>query len=395
MKSPNLQKITIDGCVRDTPVAKRYEAYGDEHGIPVVHADGVADTIHAGHTLSSGKKEVLVTAHTGAAVKQCTGLEDEYVCCNLHVMNQTTNCPLDCSYCILQAYINRPLTTVHANLGAMMAQIERESASQPNRLFRVGTGDLGDALALDPLGGVAHELVPRYAALPNVVLELKTKSDAVDQLVGLEHRGRVVVAWSINTPHIIDTEEHRAASLEHRLEAARKVVDAGYPVAFHFDPMVVHDGWEEAYPETLRQILAAVPAERIAWISMGALRFPPAMLKSMQQRFPNSRLPLGELILANDGKMRYLKPMRVALFKALHEALAASPAADVFSYLCMEASDVWRRVYGDSPADNHDLDFRFATSVVRRFPHLMPEPPSRLHYEKVKNLNGSRTEASP
>lgn len=381
-----LKKITIDASVRDTAIAKQYEAYGLEKGVPVEHVDGVPDGFHEGHTLATGKKEVLVTAFQGAAIKECTGLEDKYVCCNLHVVNQTTNCPLDCSYCILQAYLNKPVTTVHANIDQMLEQIRTEAATQPNRLFRVGTGDLGDALALDPLGSATAELVPRFAEISNVLLELKTKSAEVDQLLTLEHRGRVAIAWSVNSATITDTEEHRCASLNQRLEAAKRVVEAGYLLAFHFDPMVVHDGWEEHYPATMRQIAEAIPLERVAWISMGALRFPPHMLKTMQQRFPNSRLPLGELFIASDGKMRYMKPARIAMYNALNESIDDVGGHDVFRYLCMETPEVWRRVFGFVPATNADLDFRFASSICEKFPYMMTEAPDFEYYRQHPNL---------
>ncbi len=382
----SLNNITIDASVRDTPIAKQYEAFGEATGIPVDHIEGVPDGFHDGHTLATGKKEVLVTAFQGAAIKECTGLEDKYVCCNLHVVNQTTNCPLDCSYCILQAYLNKPITTVHANIEQMLGQIRHEADSQPNRLFRVGTGDLGDALALDPLGSATAELVPRFAEIPNVLLELKTKSAEVDQLLSLDHRGRVAIAWSVNSSTITDNEEHLCASLDQRLEAAKRVVDAGYLLGFHFDPMVVHEGWEEHYPATMERIAAAVPLDRVAWISMGALRFPPHMLKTMQQRFPNSRLPLGELFVASDGKMRYMKPARIAMYKALNESIDSVGGQDVFRYLCMETPEVWRRVFGFVPATNADLDFRFASSVCDKFPYMMAQPPEFEYYRERPNL---------
>ncbi|MCA9562438.1 MAG: hypothetical protein KC561_03070 [Myxococcales bacterium] len=389
------QKVTIDTAVAGTPIAERYEAYARETGAEIVYSDAVGPALHEGHTLTSGKKQVLVTSHKGAAVKECTGLEEHYVCCNLHVMNQTTNCPLDCSYCILQAYINQPITTVHANVAEMMDQVEAQCEAQPGRLFRIGTGDLGDALALDPLGGVTAELIPRFSRLPNAVLELKTKSNAVDQLMDLQHNGRVVIAWSMNARHVVDTEEHRCASIDERLEAAKKVIAAGYPVAFHFDPMVVHDGWERGYAEVIQAIAEAIPAEHIAWMSMGALRFPPAMQKKMAERFPNSTLRLGEMLIGHDGKMRYLKPQRLAMYQHLFGQIREQLGEDIFVYLCMENQELWRRTFGYVPTSNNDLDYRFSCSVVRRFPTMLEHEPRWDDYRGAVNLNSGNGVVRP
>ena len=389
-----IERVTIDSRVADTPIADRYRQWAESEGVSVELSGSVDKSAHDGHTLASGKREVLVTPHRGAPVKQCTGLESDYVCCNLHVMHQTTNCPLDCSYCILQAYINQPVTTVAANVDEMVAEVGRQVAEQPGRLFRIGTGDLGDALALDPLGGVTRELVPAMAALDNVVLELKTKSDAVDQLLDLDHRGRVVVAWSINTPWVTSREEHLCASISDRLAAARRVIDAGYLVAFHFDPMIVHEGWDWRYPAVIEQIFESVPADRVAWLSMGALRFPPSMKKTMEQRFPNNNLTTGELQIGRDGKMRYIKPLRIALFKALYSSLLESPGRDIFTYLCMESAEVWRRTISmetSVPKTNNELDFRFSQNVLSRFPHLRPPDFSWDAYADAVNLSQSVT----
>jgi spore photoproduct lyase len=210
--------------------------------------------------------------------------------------------------------------------------------------------------------------------MPNVLFELKTKTDRVDELIGLDHKGRTVVSWSLNTPPVIEREEHRCAPLDARLSAARRAVDAGYLVSFHFDPMVVHDGWQTRYPAVVERIFGTLPSERIAWISMGALRFPPSMLKTIEQRFPKSRLPVGELIHASDGKMRYIKPIRLALFRRLYAATRDAGGGEVFTYLCMEGPEIWRRVIGWAPESRHQVDYVFARSLARRFPYLIPTP---------------------
>ena len=168
-----------------------------------------------------------------------------------------------------------------------------------------------------------------------------------------------------------------------------RVVEAGYLVAFHFDPMVDHVGWEEAYPNVVRRIFDSVPARRVAWVSMGSLRFPPAMLKSMEQSFPQSRLTLGELKLASDGKIRYFKPIRIRLYRTLYRTIRVVGEPEVFTYLCMELPEVWRRVMGHVPEPGYGLDFEFALSLARRFPYLMIEPPRVEHYRDAPMLGDS------
>ncbi len=118
--------------------------------------------------------------------------------------------------------------------------------------------------------------MPLFASLPNAVLELKTKSDWIANLEGLEHRGRTVVSWSVNSRRIcagrgIESGE----SSRNGIGAARRVQQWGYRVGFHFDPIVHYEGWEQEYRQAIGDIFAVVDPSRVAWVSLGALRFTP------------------------------------------------------------------------------------------------------------------------
>ena len=155
----------------------------------------------------------------------------------------------------------------------MLEQVWKLTAGQPNTLFRVGTGEHSDSLALDHILGIKAHLIRFFAKLPNALLELKTKSSHVDHLLNLPHGGKTVISWSVNPEAIVEQEEHKTARLNERLEAARKASDAGYKIAFHFDPMVNYPDWEKGYQQLIEQILDAVPSDRIVWISLGTLRY--------------------------------------------------------------------------------------------------------------------------
>jgi spore photoproduct lyase len=218
------------------------------------------------------------------------------------------------------------------------------------------------------------------------VLELKTKSNTVEDLLSLDHGGRVVVAWSLNAHEVISQEEHRCATLEERLVAAERVVEAGYLVAFHFDPMIYHSGWESGYDDVVNQLFSRIDPARIAWVSMGSLRFPPSMQREMERRFPNTGLTLGEMLIGNDGKKRYIKPIRLALYQRLLASIRAAGGEDLFVYLCMESQEVWRRVMQYVPESNNALDFEFSVNLVRKYPYLLPNPPQWSDYSQAVNL---------
>jgi spore photoproduct lyase len=305
----------------------------------------------------NGKRRILLTRHKGDFLKKCPGSHGR-VCCNYFVVNFASNCPMDCSYCILQDYLaDNPALKVFSNVDDILEEAHKLLSRHRRLIFRIGTGEVTDSLALDPITGYSREIVPFFAEQPNVLLELKTKSNCVEDLLRLDSKGRVVVSWSMNPQKVIDADEHHAASLEERLVAALRCQEAGYKLGFHFDPMIEYPGWEDDYRNVVESIFGLVDHRRVAWISMGGLRETPSLKRIMRQRFPLSRIPSGEQVLCPDGKLRYFQPLRVSMYrKMLQWIRTASPT--VFVYLCMESREVWGQVFGFSPACEKELGNR-------------------------------------
>src|SRR5712691_9513227 len=137
-----------------------------------------------------------------------------------------------------------------------------------------------------------------------------TKSDLVDGLLELDPQGRVMVSWSINPEAVVQREEHKTASLAARLRAAQRCRAAGYKIGLHFDPLLYYPGWEADYEPFVAQVFSALAPADVTYMSMGSLRFPPALKDVVRARFPKSRLMYAELVPGTDGKMRYFKPLR-------------------------------------------------------------------------------------
>jgi len=367
MRTPIFDKILIHPDAADAELTHRI--LGNLPDVPVESADDTAfERQILGMTLTRGKRILVLTIGRGSLVKPCPGTSDPYLCCGYTVVNQQTHCPMDCTYCILQNYLERPAITVHVNTREILRQIGVLLESQPDRFFRIGTGELTDSLALDPITEISRDLLGFFSPRQNALLELKTKTGCVSNLLAQPVR-RAVVSWSINPPGVVKAEEHLSASLDQRLSAAKKCAEAGFLIGFHFDPILLVDGWEQAYDGLVDCILSEVDPSRIAWISIGSLRFPPALKDVVEARFPKSRITAGEMIRGLDGKMRYPKPVRLELYRRIVGRIREK-SPDVFVYFCMEARDVWERVMGRAPDSNEDLDRQFTESLKRRYPEL-------------------------
>ena len=335
------------------------------HRIPVERIQDKKALIHQFLSMPDpigiGKKNLLITRFYGRRLKPCPGTS-KHICCGYYVINATTNCPMDCSYCVLQGYLNNPLLTLYSNWDDLLEEIEIFISNRSQPFLRLGTGELSDSLALELIFPLSQELIRFFADRNNGILELKTKSVEVDHLLCLNHRGKTVISWSLNSAKMIEEEEMRTASLRERIDAARKCQEEGYPIGFHFDPIIYYEGWEKGYQETISSLFNQIDSKRVIWVSLGGFRYPPQLKTIVMERFPKTRIFLGELFPGKDAKFRYLREMRVEMYRKMAGWLKEVDS-DLFIYLCMESKEVWEQVFGWSPSNSSHLSHLFEERV--------------------------------
>jgi spore photoproduct lyase len=311
--------------------------------------------------IATGKRTWFLTSSPGQLVKECPATPVQ-LCCRYRTINVITNCPIDCSYCILQGYLNSPWTTIHVNLEDIERQVRECIATDPAHVFRFGTGELSDSLALEQYTGFARRLAQFFLGLENGFLEIKTKHHGVEALQGFDPQGRIGISWSMNPEEVVRREERGASSLRQRLDAARQCQEQGYLLGFHFDPLVHYPQWEEHYRQVVDMIYSFLKPERATWFSLGGFRYPGFLKPHIQERFPESRILLGELFPGPDGKYRYLKTLRIEMYQKLVKWIRAYDP-DAFIYLCMESPEVWGAVFGHCPESRDELDRLFAQRI--------------------------------
>ncbi len=340
-------RLIIHNTVKGSPLT--HNVLNNLSGIPVEYTDDPEIAIDpikwTRDPLRVGKRVLLLTENRGRFLKPCPGTK-EYICCGYQILNFATNCNMECSYCILQTYLNNPVMVVYANIEDMFSELEDRLSKDRGSVWRIGTGEFTDSLTLDHLLGFTDLVVPYFAKKKNAILELKTKTDNISNLFNLEHNGNTVVAWSLNAEEIAGREELLAPSIDERIAAAFKCQEMGYSLAFHFDPLIYYAGWEEGYRRTLNKLFSRIDPSNISWISMGCLRFPPELKPVIEKRFPKNRILYEEFVPGLDGKQRYFQPIRIEMYSRMLEWMRGyDPGLRV--YLCMESRHVWKKVFKD------------------------------------------------
>ncbi|MDX2500502.1 MAG: DNA photolyase [Deltaproteobacteria bacterium] len=358
----SIQKLYIDRQIAESSqvglISERLKLTGEI----VPDAQTVYDAVSAAaDPIGRGKKILFLTRNKGAFIKECPGTR-AYTCCGYKILHIGSFCQMDCAYCILQAYFHPPVLSYFVNHHDLYRELAGIFAEK--KTHRIGTGEFTDSLIWELWTDLSTRLIPAFADQDHAILELKSKTTAVENLARLDHNRKTITSWSVNTPTVIAREERGTASLTARLRAAARCESWGYPLAFHFDPIVIYEGCEKDYRRVIKKIFSAVSPKNIAWISLGSFRFMPALKPLVERRFPKSKIIYGEFITGLDGKMRYFKPMRI---KVYHEIITSirKYAPGVFVYFCMEDEDVWRQCLGYTAAERGGLEHMLDEQAVK------------------------------
>jgi DNA repair photolyase len=303
----------------------------------------------AADPFGAGKRRLTIMNRRAPFLMACPAGSPQFACCGYLVLVLASNCPMDCSYCFLQEYLaDNPGFQVYANYTDAFDELERAHRRASGRPLRVGTGELADSLAFDRITGISRDLIEFCARRDRLLLELKTKTDEVENLLTVDPRGRTLVSWTLSPSRVFANCEKHTAAPARRVAAAHRVLRAGYKVGFHLDPVIAYPEAESDYLALLEELFDSIPPERIAFISLGGLRMTPALRSVARRRHPRDPLLCGEEVLAPDGRYRTFAPLRANLMRVLERRIAAANPA-IVRYLCMETPSMYRRVMGRAP----------------------------------------------
>lgn len=310
--------------------------------------------IYSVEEVADSKSEFIVCSKRDLYCHPCPATKI-YRCCNYYTTDVMEGCPFDCSYCILQAYLGHKNIQVSADLELITQSIRQFGVEK--RKIRMGTGELSDSLALDHIFPYTKLLIPLVNEYDNIQFEFKTKSANIANLLNLNPRN-IVVSWSLNPEKIVAGEEHLAAPVSKRLEAAKICAEAGYKVAFHFDPVISYDGWEKDYTGLIEMLANTVPEKQVEYISISTFRATSKLVETMRLRETTPEYLRGDFIRGLDGKTRYFKPLRKHMIRTVYENLRTY-WKNTFIYLCMEHESIWEEVLGFDPGEREELEKLF------------------------------------
>jgi len=290
-----------------------------------------------------------------AALGICPVASPHTRCCNLLTLDAVQSCGFDCSYCSIQSFYNKDnkgqeIIGFDKNFKENLKNLQLD----PNEVYHIGTGQSSDSLMWGNKEGILESLFEFAFAHPNVILEFKTKSDNIKYLLENEVPKNIICTWSLNTPTICENEEHLAASLEKRIDAAKKVSQKGVLVGFHFHPIVQYENYLSDYERVYKTLLENFDPKKVALVSFGTLTFIKPVIQKIRTRNFKSKILQMPFTNANN-KYSYCLETKKEMFKHAYETFKPWHK-EVYFYLCMEDESLWKEVFGYEYASNNQME---------------------------------------
>ncbi|WP_353097645.1 spore photoproduct lyase [Tissierella praeacuta] len=253
------------------------------------------------------KKTIYLTVNKEKKLKPCNPSAD-------YQFSLSSSCPGHCEYCYLQTTQGeKPYIKVFVNIDEILAVIQKHIDENLPNITCFECGSITDPIALEHLTGNLKRCVEFFANSENGRLRIVTKYDNIDSFLDINHNRHTKFRFSINTRYIINKFEHNTSSFEERIEAARKIAKAGYPLGFIIAPIMIYDNWQNDYKELLDKLKSELEGyeEKITF-ELIQHRFTDTARELILKRFPKTELDLNDanrqLKWGPYGKFKHVYP---------------------------------------------------------------------------------------
>jgi len=242
------------------------------------------------------------------------------------------NCVYDCRYCFLQGMYRSANYLVFVNFEDFVKDIEDTIKGAGGEQVWFYSGYDCDSLAFEPVTGFAEFFIPKFSQWPNAILELRTKSTQIRSLLAREPLENVVVAFSLNSESIANKIEERAPSVEKRLEAMRKLQEAGWKVAARLDPLIWYAEFEQGYDDLIQRMVEQLDCQALHSVTLGSFRLPDGFFKILAKLFPEHWL-FASGIQSREGQHGYTEKVTQLLLDCCEDKVKQSmPCTKIYRH---------------------------------------------------------------
>lgn len=199
-----------------------------------------------------------------------------------------------CEYCYLNTTMGkRPYTKIYVNTEEILARADEYITERLPQVTIFEGAATSDPLPLEPYSHAISEAIVHFGQTPHGRFRFVSKYTDVANLLQLPHNGHTEIRFSVNIDAITQNYEHRTPPADLRIEAAKKVAQAGYPTGILIAPVFWEPRYQDAYRELIQKLGEAL-GEYDVTLEIISHRFTPTAKNNILEIFPETTLPMDE-----------------------------------------------------------------------------------------------------
>ena len=166
----------------------------------------------------------------------------------------SSGCTASCLYCYLVCNYNKcAYLRLFVNREQMLEKIIKVSDNSEKELtFEIGSNS--DLILENTITNNLPWTIENFKNTKKGMLTFPTKFDMVDNILELDHKGKIIVRMSVNPEEIINKVEFGTSRLKGRIEAINKLKEADYKVGILIAPVIFVDNWKELYLKLIQEL---------------------------------------------------------------------------------------------------------------------------------------------
>ncbi|TYB31047.1 MAG: hypothetical protein FXF47_06380 [Candidatus Mcinerneyibacterium aminivorans] len=242
------------------------------------------------------------------------------------------NCPFNCSYCYLKGWFRSDDIVIFANKEYIWSRMKKFIQNHEDKKIIFYFGDFCDALAFDKITENVKYFSEKIKDIKNVLIEFRTKSINYSHLIDMDLASNIIIAYSITPQKIITRNEKNTANLKQRLQALRALNDSNKTISVHFDPIIYYENYYKDYKSIIKKISNIIDEKNLFSISVGVLRMPKKVYKTIKNNEPTSVL---KDLKKEKSMYRYSKKLRDNIYDKIKNELMKNFNENKI-YICMD-----------------------------------------------------------
>ena len=220
----------------------------------------------------------------------------------------SSGCTAACMYCYLVCNYNKcAYLRLFVNREEMLNKIIKvANESEKDLTFEIGSNS--DLILENTITGNLPWTIENFSKSKKGFLTFPTKFEMVDDILSLNHKGKIIVRMSVNPDKIINNVEFGTSRLEGRIKAINSLKEAGYKIGILIAPVIFVESWKELYLDLIK-ILAKKLSSKVkkdVFFEIIFMTYSYVHTKINEEAFPNAIDIYNKELMTGRGRGKYM-----------------------------------------------------------------------------------------